>query len=412
MKHLLFQSYLPLLRPNTSLLRTPLNAQPLRRSSYCGTRVTPITIQPTRRTNTSNSPTAVLPIALPAGIRVDPKIFAIAVRAVSKLLTTLAVGVIASKRKLLEAETLKALSKTVYHIFLPALLFANITRTLSLQSPGPLLILPFVALAQVAFGLILGLIGSKLLKLNPSESRIYTVCTGFGNSAALPLLFANSLFEGTKHLAPTISAISFFLVGWTGLFWSFGYNILAGIPSNGEDAAPKPPSNDSKIMQLIKRALSPPLIAAMLALLVGLSPFKRSFVATPLFSALQTLGAGYAPAAILILAGSLARKTETAEKYSLTKMATGICITRFLAMPLYAIMAFKFAPGLFKTPYVILAMLLEAIMPPAQNSTLILNLENRPDAASGVAKILLAVYTLGVIPISAGLTLFLTMAKL
>lgn len=123
-------------------------------------------------------------------------------------------------------------------------------------------------------------------------------------------------------------------------------------------------------MLLIKRALSPPLIAAITGLLVGLSAIRREFVTTSFYTALQTLGAGYAPVAVLILAGSLARKPKKTEKSQLSKVAVGISATRFVLFPMYAMAILRYVPRLFKTPYAILAMLLEAIMPPAQNSTL------------------------------------------
>lgn len=306
----------------------------------------------------------------------------------------------------------------MYNIFLPALIFTNIIRTLSSNPPAAIFLLPLIALAQVLFGFVLSKLSAKPLQLTDAESRVYTVCTTFGNSAALPLLFASALFQGAD-LANMVSGISFFLIGWTGLFWSIGYSILAGMPNGDETESNSkeqviPMSTKEKITLLIKRILSPPLTAALCALVIGLIPSLRiPFTKSPLAAALQTLGTGYAPAAVLILAGSLARKQSgdnSASLLRLPRMTAGIIMSRFLILPLTTALVVKRFMPFLKSPFIILAILLEAIMPPAQNSTLILNLENRPDAASAVAKILLAVYLLGVIPISVGLTYFLGMA--
>lgn len=347
-------------------------------------------------------PRATLPLPIPAP-QIDPSILQTSFRATTKLLTTLLLGVLAAKRKLLDTQVLSSLSKTVYSIFLPSLLLTNVIRTLANPSPT-LLLLPLAAVAQVIIGLALGFIGAKVMRLSRPERNVYAVCTGFGNSGALPLLFASALFDGTPAYSNTVSAISFYLLGWTALFWSLGYSLLASMSGKGKPV---------KGWALIKRLLPPPLIGALTGLFIGLSPFRAAFTASPIFSALTTLGAGYSPAAVLILAGSLARKVEGGDTgLRLPRMALGICLTRFLVLPILAVFFVKSGGSLFANPFIAFAILLEAVMPPAQNSTLILNMEKRPDEAAGVARILLAVYLVGVIPISVGLTLFLAMSGL
>lgn len=247
---------------------------------------------------------------------------------------------------------------------------------------------------------------------------MFLVCCGFGNSAALPLLFANALFDGSQqHLAALVSAISFFLIAWTGLFWSLGYSILAGMRDPGSAVAKKDerrsdaqPTGTPLWRMILKRAVSPPLMAALIGLLIGLSPVRGAFSKSPLFAAIQTLGAGYSPAAVLILAGSLSKKVECAgdamEGLRTRRLAMGISFCRYLMMPLLGLWIVRMGKGVFRTPFVQLALLLEAVMPPAQNSTLILNLQGKPDAAASMARILLAVYLIGVLPVSLGLTYF------
>lgn len=355
----------------------------------------------------------------------SPSILRTSFAAISKLLSTLALGVIFARLNLLPPATLTALSRTVFCIFLPSLLFTNILLTLSTPSlPPSLFCLPVAALLQVVFGLILSLILSRLLRLNRAESKLLLVCVSFGNTAALPLLFANSLFPPGPKLSMLISSLSFYIVGWTTLFWSVAYLILTTLP----DPFTPPQTSTSvplatTLRSVSKRVLAPPILATFAALLIGVNPIIRStFLKTPIFPALQTLGAGYSPAAVLILAGSLARKREESEqKPVLNKdglvrvgvLAGVIAVCRFAIMPFWGIFLSRldlFQGGNDVGKFVRLAVLLESVMPPAQNSTLILTLEGKPEAASGVAKILLVVYLAGVLPISAILTAFLGMA--
>ena len=318
----------------------------------------------------------------------------------------------------------KALSRTVYNIFLPSLLLTNVVKTLAKGGSSQLAFLPLAAVAQVTLGFVIGIIGARILRLSSQERRVYLVCCGFGNSAALPLLFANALFDAPAQLVSIISSISFFLLGWTGLFWSLGYHLLATLPddySNGTRSVTGPDGLASKMKQVMIRILSPPLVASCLGLVIGTaSPAVRDvFIASPLFSALSSLASGYTPAAVLILAGSLARRPPTgiSEEHGrnlrVPRMTLGISLTRFLFMPTAAMVMIAFGKtSIFKPPMVRLALLLESIMPPAQNSTLILNMEGKQDAASAVARVLMVTYLIGILPISIGLSLFLGVAGL
>lgn len=202
------------------------------------------------------------------------------------------------------------------------------------------------------------------------------------------------------------------------MFWSLGYAILEGMRDPAAAAATngtKRPVARSAAAPLwrtvLMRVLSPPLVAAILGLLVGLSPLCSAFSNSAMFAAIQTLGTGYSPAAVLILAGSLSRKVDVGEnameRLRTGRLALGISICRYLMLPLVGLLTIKMGRGMFRAPFVQLALLVEAVMPPAQNSTVILNLQGKPNAAASLARILLVVYLIGVFPVSVGLTYFL-----
>lgn len=353
---------------------------------------------------------------------VDPSMVSVAVGATVRLFVTTMIGVLAATRGLLDKNTLQALSKTVFAIFLPSMLLTNVATTLASGAGAELMWLPFAAVAQVAIGMLVGFLGSRALRLRPSESRVYLVCCAFGNSAALPLLFANSLFNAPAQLAGMVSGISFYLLGWSGLFWALGYQLLATLPSDSASEATET-AKKPNVSQIFSRIFSPPLIASLIGLFIGcLSPPLRNLViASPIFAALRTLGAGYSPTAVLVLAGSLARRIEkpanggdvdsAAAGLRIGRMSIGIVLTRFLLMPILGLLMVTYGRHtFFKTPMVRFVLLLQCVMPPAQNSTLILNMEGKQDAATSVARLLLSIYTFGIIPISIGLSIFLSVA--
>lgn len=303
----------------------------------------------------------------------------------------------------------------MYNLFLPSLLFTNVVQAMSQpRSPG-LFLLPFAALAQVLFGLVIGFMGAILLRLSRAERRVYLVCSAFGNSAALPLLFATALYGTTPAFPQLVSGITFFLLGWTGLFWSLAYSLLTPPQTQTTSGSS---SQSFNARAFVRRIATPPLMGSVIGLFVGLAaPIRTMIVASPLFGALKTLATGYSPAAVLILAGSLMRQPSSSDKsgssnstdstfaFRSPRMVIGISLTRFLIMPLIGLLMVKFGP--FGSPFIALAVLLESAMPSAQNSTLILNMEKQTQAASIVASILLAVYLVGVVPISIALTFFL-----
>ncbi|PXF48397.1 Protein PIN-LIKES 5 [Gracilariopsis chorda] len=363
-----------------------------RRSRSCGVRV-------------ARGALPLPPVALSA-----PAVAA-AVSAIAKLLTTLAIGVVAARRGVLQSSTISALSKLVYNLFLPSLLFSNVLRTLSAPFSNQLLLLPLVAFLQVLSAFLISALLAALLRLSDTERPLFHLCSSFGNAAALPLLLATSLFSDA--LRPSVvSAISFFLLGWSPLFWSLGFAVLSAAPtvSPSGDSVPPPRMTPSLFLDTL---LTPPLIASFSALLLAfIHPLRDLFLRTPLLPALQTLGSGYSAAAVLILAGSLARNTATDKSSStalrMPRLALGIILCRFIALPL---LVFNILLRVAITDrFVRFAILLQSVMPSAQNVTLMLTLMKRPHDAAVAARLLLFVYVLGVIPIALALSVFLAAA--
>ena len=348
-----------------------------------------------------------------------------ALSAVSKLLSTCGIGVWASKVGILDKSAMSVLSKLIFNLLQPCLLFVNVASTCAkLKESGSaaaVALLPIAAAVQILLGFIIGKVVSLFLYGNKSteESKMLLTCTTFGNSGPLPLTFVDALLRNhvnSAHLPKSIGYISLYLLGWSPLFWIFAPAILS------DDSNSK---TDWKVVQ--SRVLSPPVLGSIFGVIVGSLPFLRSIFISPtgflnpIFESMRTLGAGYLPAVLLVLAGSLLPSPDASgatEKAATTandskidigyiKQIVAIYLARFLLIPTAGFAIIKAlktrVPALssiLSDPILVFVLLLETAMPSAQNSTVILQLQKKSAAAARVARILLAIYVLGVPAIS------------
>jgi predicted permease len=354
---------------------------------------------------------------------------AAALRAVAKLISTCGLGVVAGKVGLLDKTALSVLSKLVFGLFQPCLLFVNVASTVAKLggTGGPVSLLPLAAALQILIGYTVGRFVSAVIyhkEPKSEEAKQLLTCTTFGNSGPLPLVFVDALLRthaDASLLPKSVAFVSLYLLGWSPLFWIFAPAILADERSSTD----KEQSQKEKMQVLAKRIFSPPVLGSLFGMLVGAIPFLRHMflpatgVFHPIFEAARTLGAGYLPAVLLVLAGSLtpppankdapvASAADTKkENIAFAKQIGSIYAARFLLMPTlgFALLeaARRYFPSmqsLLADPVLVFVLLLETCMPSAQNSTVILQLQGKGGAAARMAKALMAIYVLGVPAIS------------
>ena len=392
----------------------------------------------TATSNGRKTNNAFLRNALPPGIAVladksalvnseaSRSITAAALNAIAKLLSTCGIGVWASNIGLLDKAALGVLSKLIFGLLQPSLLFVNVASTVAkLRSTGggsSVYILPITAAIQILMGYAIGRIITFFLygRKQSDDSRELLTCVTFANSGPLPLVFVDALLRNhanPAYLPQSVGFISLYLLGWSPLFWIFAPAIL----SDGGDQGKK---TDWKVV--MNRILSPPVLGSLMGIIVGSSKWLSGLLVdsrgllNPAFEALRTLGAGYLPAVLLVLAGSLnptapATATSAAAAagaakalqvdWNYVKQIMSIYLARFCLIPLAGFAALKYVkravPSLatvLSDPVLCFVLLLECAMPSAQNSTVILNLFKKDP--SRMARILLAVYVLGVPAIS------------
>lgn len=233
-----------------------------------------------------------------------------------------------------------------------------------------------------------------------------------------------------------ISYISFYLLGWTPIFWTYGYSLL--VPAEAPTA--QSIAEKESVVTLadrikyfirhppatIKRILSPPIVGSLGGLCVGVSPLAKLFLGPRaplgiLTNAVQTIGSAYTSMGLLVLAGSLALPLPTpspleevsgAESKSIHPylQIASVCLVRFCLCPALclSIILRAMSTGWVKLDrLMVFVLFLQSCMPSAQNSVLMVQLSGRQADATRLARMLLYIYSLSCIPISILLTLFL-----
>ncbi|CAN0473513.1 unnamed protein product, partial [Ectocarpus sp. 12 AP-2014] len=175
-------------------------------------------------------------------VSVQPAILVLATKAVMKLVASCGIGYYFSKKGILDQSAITSLSKLIFFVFQPCLLFVNVASTLGTpgQKLSKLLVLPVFAILQILFGSAVGKAMEKILGLKEGspEARELRTCTSFANSGPLPLLFVDSIFGAhpdASIVSSAVAYISFYLLGWSPMFWTAGYTMVAGKP---QPAAP------------------------------------------------------------------------------------------------------------------------------------------------------------------------------
>ena len=250
----------------------------------------------------------------------SPAVFATSAGAVAELAVSAGLGYAAVRSGLLERSGVTQLARIVYNFFLPIFLFASVTRTVQTYGVSRgMLALPLVSAIQIACGLSVARLLLRALGISPAlrSSRRFVTCAAFGNTGVLPLVLAEAIFRSPPYADATVlpraaSYLSFYLLGWSPIFWSLGKSILTG---DGDVAA----AGEPRWRQFARRVISPPIIGALGGLAFGLlcPSFVLESPRSPLrivMQALRNIARAYPPAALLVLAGSLAGDAPVSAK--------------------------------------------------------------------------------------------------
>lgn len=121
---------------------------------------------------------------------------------VLKLITLTVFGLVLSRpgTQLIPKDTFKLLSKLVFMLFLPCLIFIHLGETITVRNFLHWWFIPVNVILSTFIGCILGLLVARICRPPPEYVRFTVIMTAFGNTGNLPLAIVGSVCH--SHLNP------------------------------------------------------------------------------------------------------------------------------------------------------------------------------------------------------------------
>lgn len=112
-----------------------------------------------------------------------------------KLITLTVIGLILARpeTKLVPKSTFKLLSKLVFALFLPCVIFSHLGETITLQNFVRWWFIPVNVILSTLIGCVLGLLVAKICRPPQEYIRFTVIMTAFGNTGNLPLAIVASV---------------------------------------------------------------------------------------------------------------------------------------------------------------------------------------------------------------------------
>lgn len=149
------------------------------------------------------------------------------------------VGAIATKARVIDQNLKDGIARLVFNITLPLMIITTYAKTdLTSELIRNSALVVFLSFLSIMFLYLLGLLSTRMLKLNARQGAIHTLHTMFGNSVFLGFPLVNAIFPGGEGI---FYATLFFLVS-NSLMWTLGVYVFCS--ENGN-------KNGTKIMQLL-----------------------------------------------------------------------------------------------------------------------------------------------------------------
>ncbi|MCX7847894.1 MAG: AEC family transporter [bacterium] len=286
------------------------------------------------------------------------------VRAVVTLLLAAGCGVYLVRRKILHEQARRDLSLVVFHLTLPCLLFSSIVRAVSVDALRQWWLLPVAAVVHCGIGFLVGLLVVWMSRPPSEFRRDVVVTTAFGNGAYLPFAIVGIIaldqreLLGAQAAADGVTYVSLYLVAYTAMQWLVGYPFLTHRPWRELSAT---------------HVISPPIIAASLAMVLGLIPWTKGLFCGPgamleiIPRAAEIIGQATVPCALLITGANLAhsRSLQAVGLRALVGAAAG----RFVIVPGVSVGLtwVLWGHGWIGSPMMFIVLVLQSFMPPAMN---------------------------------------------
>ncbi|CBI33575.3 unnamed protein product, partial [Vitis vinifera] len=307
-----------------------------------------------------------------------------------KLLSLAVIGLILAHPKLqvMSKATFRLLSKLVFVLFLPCLIFTHLGQSITGKNFVLWWFIPVNVIISTAVGCILGYLVAIICRPPPEFFRFTIIMTAFGNTGNLPLAIVGSVCHSAKNpFGPDchtsgVSYVSF--AQWVAviLVYTLVYHMMEPpleyyeIVEEGNEIEEKLSIARHPLLQgslpeslafhqvlflmlvqwrrevvrririvaeqtPIQHILQPPTVASLLAIIIGMFPQLKSFVFgydAPLSfitDSLSILAGAAIPFVLLILGGMLAEGPH--ESKLGIRTVIGISVARLLVLPLIGI---------------------------------------------------------------------------
>ncbi|XP_057478707.1 protein PIN-LIKES 2 [Actinidia eriantha] len=118
-----------------------------------------------------------------------------------KLLTLTVIGLVLAhpRTQIIPKATFKLLSKLVFSLFLPCLIFTDLGQSITLKNFVLWWFIPVNVLVSTVIGCILGFLVVIICRPPPQFIRFTIIMTGFGNTGNLPLAVVGSICHSEDH---------------------------------------------------------------------------------------------------------------------------------------------------------------------------------------------------------------------
>ncbi|XP_020595059.1 protein PIN-LIKES 2 [Phalaenopsis equestris] len=118
-----------------------------------------------------------------------------------KLLCLTVIGIILAhpKTRIVPRATLKLLSKLVFALFLPCLIFVHLGESITLEEALQWWFVPVNVLISTAIGCVLGYVVAIICKPPPQFFRLTVIMTGFGNTGNIPIAIIGSVCHSSNQ---------------------------------------------------------------------------------------------------------------------------------------------------------------------------------------------------------------------
>ncbi|XP_010514952.1 PREDICTED: protein PIN-LIKES 5-like [Camelina sativa] len=366
------------------------------------------------------------------------------------LIMSLVGAFLASDRcKLFPIEARNTMNKVVFVLFAPALMFANLARTVTLEDIISWWFMPVNMGLTFLIGGLLGWIVVKILKPPPYlEGLIIATCSS-GNMGNLPIILVPAICDedknpfGNRSVCRTVglSYASFSMALGGFYIWTYTFRLIKGSAmkiqamEESEKAAIKSSNNndleadhkthllnapEDKLVkkgvhflhEILEELLAPPTLGAIIGFIFGAVSWLRNLIIgddAPL-RIIQTtaklLGDGTIPCMTIILGGNLIQGLRS----SAVKPAVviGIVCVRYIILPIIGIGIVLTAASLGllpEDPLFQYVLMLQFTLPPAMNIGTMTQLYNVAQDECSV--LMLWTYLVAILALTVWSTIFL-----